>query len=75
MAAPLKILLVEDNPGDARLVREMLEPGQFGTFEVTHVTRLDAALKSITEHAYDAVLLDLALPDSHGVDTVNRARD
>lgn len=75
MAEPLKILLVEDNPGDARLVREMLEPGQYGSFSVTHVTKLADALKSISENTFDAVLLDLALPDSTGVETVDRARE
>jgi signal transduction histidine kinase len=70
-------LLVEDNPGDASLVREMLaeaggdDPAQ--AFDMTHVTRLDQALRALAEGAFQVVLLDLGLPDSQGLDTLRRA--
>jgi signal transduction histidine kinase len=60
------VLLVEDNPGDARLLREMLPSG----FDLTHVERLDEALKACG--SVDVVLLDLSLPDSHGLDTFRK---
>jgi signal transduction histidine kinase len=60
------VLLVEDNPGDARLVRALLDP----TIEVVHVTRLAAACREVRTRALDAVLLDLSLPDAEGETTV-----
>jgi len=69
---PIKVLLVEDNPGDARLLEEDLRevPGQ--EFELTHVERLEEASERLREEEYDVVLLDLSLPDSSGLDTVKR---
>jgi diguanylate cyclase (GGDEF)-like protein/PAS domain S-box-containing protein len=69
-----KILLVEDNPGDARLLREMLnERGLYRT-EVTHVERLGHAEKYLVDHEVDIVLLDLGLPDAQGLGALRRAR-
>lgn len=68
----LKILLVEDNPGDARLVDAMLSTTTDGAFSVVHAKRLDEALGILTERAFDAVLLDLSLPDSNGINTVDQ---
>ena len=67
------LLLVEDNPGDARLLREMLnEQGPHET-EMTHVDRLSAAEKHLGENKVDIILLDLGLPDAHGLSAVRRA--
>ena len=65
---PIKILLVEDNPGDARLVAEMLreEPG----IAVATVDRLDVALQRLRGERPDLILLDLGLPDSQGPATL-----
>ena len=58
----IKVLLVEDNPGDARLVAEALrEVG--ARFELTHVERLSDARKCLAQEEFDVVLLDLVLPD------------
>ena len=62
----VKILLVEDNPAEARLLQEFLKGSQF-PFEVTHVKRLGAALQQLSEKAFDVLLLDLTLPDSQGL--------
>src|ERR1700723_3419022 len=72
---PLKVLLlVEDNPGDARLLREMLQdPGVHAT-ELTHVASMSAAEEQILERAFDIILLDLGLPDAQGLGAVRRAR-
>jgi signal transduction histidine kinase len=72
--APLQVLLVEDNSGDARLLREMFGKEQAGSFELTHVLRLSEALSHLAQGATDIVLLDMGLPDGHGLDTVRRAR-
>ena len=67
------ILLVEDNPGDARLVREMLAEAEGGSFAVDWVTSLSEALEHLARGGIDLVLLDLGLPDSQGLDTFLRA--
>ncbi|MFL5383484.1 MAG: ATP-binding protein [Longimicrobiaceae bacterium] len=72
-AAPLRILLVEDNPGDARLIRETLRDAGSLAFELKHVDRLAAALPLLAARAADVALLDLSLPDAHGLETVTRA--
>jgi diguanylate cyclase (GGDEF)-like protein len=71
--APIKILLVEDNPADARMAAELL--GGDAGFELTHVERLSEAATRLAEARYDAVLLDLMLPDSSGLATVNSVQD
>lgn len=65
----MKILLIEDNPGDARFTREMLKEAGTEQFEVVHVDRLIAAIDLLKSSAVDAVLLDLGLPDSKGIET------
>lgn len=69
----VSLLLVEDNPGDARLVRVML--AETGGFEIIWVETLEAALARLAMGRIEAVLLDLSLPDSHGLDTMRRLRD
>ncbi len=68
-----KILLVEDNPGDARLLREMLAEIRDHNFEINWVTSLSQAKASLTGGGIDLVILDLGLPDSQGLDTFIRA--
>jgi PAS domain S-box-containing protein len=68
----IKVLLVEDNPGDARLIREMLKEAAAAQFQLVHVVRLDEALKLLGEASFDVLLLDLTLPDSQGLDTFFR---
>lgn len=68
------ILLVEDNPGDARLIRESLMDLTENTFDLETVDRLASALQRLSVGGVDAVLLDLALPDSKGMETFNTAR-
>lgn len=67
---PIRILLVEDNPGDVRLFREYLAEEGSAAFEIEQVDRLQSALSRLTAGEYDVMLLDLSLPDSHGLDTV-----
>ena len=67
---PIKVLLVEDNPGDADLIRLALAEVATASFQLRHVERLGAARQHLGEERFDVVLLDLALPDSHGLDTL-----
>jgi DNA-binding response OmpR family regulator len=69
-----RLLLVEDNLGDARLLREMFNEQGVHNTEVTHVERLSEAEKHLSEHAVDVILLDLGLPDAQGLAAVRRAR-
>jgi diguanylate cyclase (GGDEF)-like protein len=71
----IRVLLVEDNPGDARLVEILLsEADSFGRFEITPAERLDEALELLDGPAFDVILLDLSLPDSSGLETVEVVR-
>ena len=73
MSAPIRILLVEDNPGDARLMREHLREVESFAAELVHADRLETARSHLEGGAIDLVLLDLSLPDAHGIDTVRQA--
>lgn len=66
----LRILLVEDNAGDARLLREILHEAGSLRFDLKHVDRLAAAREWLGREPVDVVLLDLSLPDAHGLDSV-----
>jgi diguanylate cyclase (GGDEF)-like protein/PAS domain S-box-containing protein len=68
------LLMVEDNPGDALLLREMLNDQGLRQATFAHVERLCDAEKHLAEHDVDVILLDLGLPDAHGLDAVQRAR-
>jgi PAS domain S-box-containing protein len=71
---PITVLLVEDNPGDARLILELLGEVQGQAFDLERVDRLDGAIARLARTGVDVVLLDLGLPDSQGLDTFIRAR-
>jgi signal transduction histidine kinase len=70
----LRVLLVEDNAGDARLLREMFSKEEAGCFTLTHLTRMSEAEKRLAQGGVDIVLLDMGLPDGHGLETLRRAR-
>ncbi len=65
----LKLLLIEDNPGDARLIELMLSDAGDNLFELEHVERLEQGLQRLTLGGIEVVLADLSLPDSHGLET------
>jgi PAS domain S-box-containing protein len=69
----IRLLLVEDNPGDARLIREMLndEWGK-GSYQIRVAGSVDEAMAAIGESSPNLLLLDLSLPDSFGLDTFRR---
>jgi phosphoserine phosphatase RsbU/P len=68
----IRALLIEDNPGDARLIQLMLADTAPDVFEVEHVDRLASGLKRLAQGGVDIVLADLSLPDSRGLDTFTR---
>ncbi len=70
--SPLRILLVEDNPRDADLLQEMLATVD-ASLEIRHVERLQQALQRLRQAApIDVILLDLLLPDSMGLATLQQ---
>lgn len=66
---PIRVLLVEDNPGDARLIQEAFREAD-GSFAPEWCDRLSAAHARLARGGVDVVLLDLSLPDASGLDTV-----
>ncbi|MGK2856299.1 MAG: EAL domain-containing response regulator [Thermoanaerobaculia bacterium] len=72
--AVMRLLLVEDNSGDARLIREIFNERGSRDTELTHVTSMGEAEATLKENAFDIILVDLGLPDSNGLEAVRRAR-
>jgi PAS domain S-box-containing protein/putative nucleotidyltransferase with HDIG domain len=70
--SPTTVLLIEDNPGDARLIREMLADGGADRFKLECADRLSAGLERLASNDIGLVLLDLGLPDSQGFDTFTK---
>jgi two-component system, sensor histidine kinase len=60
---PLRILMLDDNPGDVRLVRRLLSGGRLGDFRLASAGRLADGLALLRKDGADLVLLDLSLPD------------
>ncbi len=68
----IKVLLIEDNPDDAELLRRNLGKSADGNIKLTLVKNLKEGLERIARDAPDIILSDLGLPDSHGLDTVTK---
>jgi two-component system, cell cycle sensor histidine kinase and response regulator CckA len=63
----IQVLLIEDNLAEARLLQEILKDNLNSQFKVTHVLRLGSAILQLNSARFDVVLLDLTLPDSDGL--------
>ncbi len=66
----INLLLVEDNPGDVRLFKEFLKSSGDGAFHMEHVSSLASGLNRLHHNHLDLILLDLALPDGTGLQTL-----
>ena len=66
------VVLVEDNPGDARLMSEYLKESSDISIDLKVIGTLNAAIKYLSSNNADAILLDLSLPDSQGLETLNK---
>ena len=66
------VLLIEDNPDDARLIEEMLAEEPAAPFQLNCVDRLSLGLEFLSSQKTELLLLDLSLPDSHGLETFAR---
>jgi signal transduction histidine kinase len=69
-----KVLLVEDNPGDARLLREMFKEDGSIDVDLACVSFMSEAEKHLATSSVDIILLDLGLPDAQGLVAIRRAR-
>ena len=67
----VKILLIEDDPAEARLLQEVLKGFNLQSFSLVHVNRLQTALEKLECDRFDVILLDLTLPDSQGLASVD----
>jgi Flp pilus assembly CpaE family ATPase len=68
----INVLLIEDNPGDTRLIRELLKEAKGSPTVLLCADRLSSGLEQLSKGGVDVVLLDLSLPDSKGLETFRR---
>ncbi|BCA55509.1 putative Signal transduction response regulator, receiver and diguanylate cyclase domain [Nitrospira sp. KM1] len=68
----ITVLLIEDNDVDARLTQDLLAEWSVEEFEITHVKTLTEGLNRLGRSRFDAILLDLSLPDAFGLPTVRQ---
>jgi diguanylate cyclase (GGDEF)-like protein len=73
-ARPIAVLVVEDDRGEASSVQSMLERSDAPRFEVVQAASVEEALRMLLERSYDALLLDLTLPEGLGIDALMRAK-
>jgi CheY-like chemotaxis protein len=76
----VKILFIEDNPGDARFLKELLKDIQDGSdgqfkFKIAYVDHLLSGLEYLSVEKFDIIFLDLLLPDSKGLETLESVRE
>jgi PAS domain S-box-containing protein len=66
---PINVFLIEDNPGDAYIIKEMLKEIKTTHFDLKTAESLEKGLKELENSKFDILLLDLSLPDSYGIET------
>jgi PAS domain S-box-containing protein len=69
MDQPIKVLLIEDNATDARLLRLFLGESKTSQFDIAHVVRLSEGMQRLAKERFDLIMSDLLLPDSQGIET------
>ncbi|MGZ7044492.1 MAG: response regulator, partial [Methanobacterium sp.] len=74
MADKVRILMIEDNHSDVRIIKEMLIDVKEFKFDFKHVESLEQGLESLKNDEFDVLLLDLNLPDTYGIDTFFKAQ-
>ncbi|MDZ4872670.1 MAG: Adaptive-response sensory-kinase SasA [Chroococcidiopsis cubana SAG 39.79] len=71
---PIQVLLVEDSPTDADLLQRVIERSNGSLWQIAHVERLRDGISACGDRQFDIALLDLCLPDAHGLETVTQFR-
>lgn len=69
MNKDITVLIIDDNPGDARLLQEMLSGEKLSSFKTITAARLTEGIEKVIKGGIDIVLLDLSLPDSNGLES------
>jgi|GEM_PF-7018928 len=72
MSTAINVLTIEDNPGDLRLIQEMLGEYTHTVFNLSHAADLESGHRSLGSGDIDVLLLDLGLPDSQGLETLTK---
>jgi PAS domain S-box-containing protein len=67
--SPIRVLVIEDNPGDARLLQEVLREAEGAAFQMIHQENLSTGMAYLVVNEVEVILLDLGLPDSQGLAT------
>ncbi|HSO25213.1 MAG TPA: PAS domain S-box protein [Methanobacteriaceae archaeon] len=67
----INVFLIEDNPGDAYIIKEMLKEIETTQFNLITADSLEKGLNGLKNSKFDILLLDLSLPDSYGIETFN----
>lgn len=73
-SSPIPLLVIEDNPADIRLLRELLGEMAPGVFEIRTACCLAEGIADLLSQFSSAILLDLSLPDGHGLDAIDAVR-
>ena len=68
----IKVLLIEDNPVDAQLTKDILAEESADQFDLSQVDQMSEAIRRLRNERFDVVLLDLSLPDANGLETVHQ---
>ncbi len=68
----IRILLVEDDPDDVEILRKSLQEIRNPAYEIIAASKVEEALRLLNEKPFEIILLDLSLPDSHGIETFDR---
>ncbi len=71
----LRVLAIEDNPADARLLKEALKPYMENQFDLVHELTLEQGLRRVSTDEIGLILLDLFLPGSSGLETLERVKE
>ena len=71
----IKVLVVEDNPSDERILREAFATYPKNTFDPVYESCLQGALKRLSREKFEAILLDLFLPDAFGLETLQKVQE
>src|SRR5687768_13703161 len=71
----INLLLVEDNPADARLIEIMLKEADASVYRLHNVPTFREGMEYVISNRVDVLLLDLSLPDSFGIETVKNANE
>jgi CheY-like chemotaxis protein len=70
----IKVLLIEDDPADAELVRAVLDEEEDFHISIVHADRMSSAIHLLEKENFDIILTDLSLPDSRGIETFDSIR-